>query len=71
MDVHDEVLLEVDEGYEKEVGNLAGDCYTWAAEQIFKYHQRHPEHFANPDAPLFSIDLNGGFKVGDNYLQTH
>lgn len=71
LDVHDEILLEVDEGYEKEVGNLAGDCYTWAAEQIFKYHQRHPEHFANPDAPLFSIDLNGGFKVGDNYLQTH
>jgi hypothetical protein len=71
LDVHDEVLLEVDEDYEDTVGNLAGECYTWAAEQIFKFHKKHPRQFANSRPPTFSIDLNGGFKVGDNYLETH
>lgn len=71
LDVHDEVLLEVEEGYEKQIGELAGECYTWAAEQIFNYHKRKPEHFANPNPPQFAIDLNGGYKVGHSYYDCH
>lgn len=71
LDVHDEKLLEVEVGYEDQVGKLAGECYTWAAEQIFSYHVKNPMTFANPRPPIFSIDLNGGYKVGDNYYAVH
>lgn len=71
IDTHDEVLLEVLIGYEDQAGKLAGECYTWAAEQIFKYHLKNPKHFANPKPPTFPIDLNGGYKVGKNYYDVH
>ena len=71
LDVHDEKLLEVEIGYEDQVGKLAGECYTWAAEQIFNYHVKNPKTFANKVPPLFSIDLNGGYKVGKNYYDVH
>lgn len=71
LDVHDEILLLVKEGYEKQAGKLAGDSYTWAAEQIFNYHLKNSNHFANKEPPKFSIDLNGGFKVGKTYADVH
>ena len=71
LDVHDEKLLEVEQGYEKQVGELASSCYTWAAEQIFNFHKKKPEQFANKQPPLFPIDLNGGYKVGKNYFDVH
>jgi hypothetical protein len=71
LDVHDEKLLEVVIGYEDQVGKLAGECYTWAAEQIFNYHVKNPIMFANRQPPLFSIDLDGGYKVGKNYYDVH
>lgn len=71
MDMHDEMLFEVDEGHEDTVGKMAGDAYTWAANLIFQYHQKHPNTFANPSDPIFPIDLNGGFKVGKNYYEVH
>lgn len=71
LDVHDEVLLEVTEGYEDKAGELAGDAYTWAAKQIYNYHCKRPDHFANEEPPQFPIDLNGGYKVGKNYYEVH
>lgn len=71
LDVHDEKLLEVDIGFEDEVGKLAGECYTWAAEQIFNYHVKNPMYFANNTPPLFPIDLNGGYKLGRDYYAVH
>jgi hypothetical protein len=71
LDTHDEVLLEVTEGYEEQAGKLGGECYSWAAEQIFKYHTKNPQHFANGTPPTFAIDLNGGYKVGKNYYDVH
>lgn len=71
LDVHDEKLLEVKKGYEKEVGTLAGSCYTWAAEQIFNYHVKFPSMFANSRPPTFAIDLDGGYKIGENYYAVH
>lgn len=71
LDVHDEILLLVKEGYEQIAGKLAGNAYTWAAEQVFKYHLKNPAHFANKESPKFSIDLNGGFKVGMTYAECH
>jgi hypothetical protein len=71
LDVHDEVLLECTEGYEDTAGKLAGDAYTWAAKQIYLYHKKRPDHFANTTPPEFPIDLNGGYKVGDTYYSVH
>ncbi len=71
LDVHDEKLLEVEVGYEDQVGKLAGECYTWAAEQIYNFHVRNPVQFANEEPPKFKIDLNGGYKVGNNYYDVH
>lgn len=71
LDVHDEVLLECDVDVSDEAGKLLGRCYTWAAKQIFNWHVKHPDHFANPKPPLFPIDLNGGFKKGNNYYEVH
>jgi hypothetical protein len=71
LECHDEALFEVQEGYEKVTGEIVGSAYTWAAEQIFKYHLKNPKHFANIRPPQFAIDLNGGYKVGDNYYDCH
>lgn len=71
LDVHDEQLIECKEDFADKVGKLMGECYTWAAEQIYKYHLRHPKQFPNKQAPLFPIDLNGGYKVGGNYYDVH
>lgn len=71
LDVHDEYLLEISKGYEDIAGDLAQNSYTWAARQIFLYHKKHPYHFANESPPEFSIDLNGGYKIGDSYYDCH
>ena len=71
LDTHDEKLLEVDQDYAEEVGELASSCYTWAAEQIFNFHKKNPLQFANSSPPLFPIDLNGGYKIGKNYYDCH
>lgn len=71
IDTHDEVLLEVTKGYEDIAGKLAGEAYTWAANQIFLYHKKNPIDFANSNPPVFPIDLNGGYKVGNNYYDVH
>ena len=71
LDTHDEMLIECNKGYEEQVGKLNGDCYTWAAEQIFKYHLKNVFQFPNRQSPKFSIDLNGGYKVGQNYYDVH
>lgn len=71
IDCHDEILLEISIGYEEQAGKLAGECYSWAAEQIFKYHMKNPKHFANPTPTTFAIDLNGGYKTGFSYYDVH
>jgi hypothetical protein len=71
LDCHDEVLIEAIEGYEDEAGRIAGDAYCWAAEQIFNFHVKNPDQFANPTSPQFPIDLNGGYKIGNNYYDVH
>ncbi len=71
LDVHDEFLVECPESMAEEVGRMMGKCYSWAGEQIFKYHSNNPDHFANYSPPKFAIDLDGGFKVGCNYYAVH
>lgn len=65
------MLIEATKGYEDKAGELAGKAYTWAAKQIFNFHVKNPEQFANPNPPEFPIDLNGGYKLGDNYYDVH
>lgn len=71
LDVHDEMLYECEEGVVEKVGDIVCASYTWAADQIFKYHKKHPETFSNYGGPTFAIDLDGGYKVGNNYYEVH
>lgn len=71
IDYMDELLFEVDKGYEDQVGKLICEAYTWAAEQIYKYHLKNPDQFANHEPPKFPIDLSGGYSVGLNYNECH
>lgn len=71
LDVHDEMLYECDEDVVDEVGKIVCEAYTWAATQIYKWHKKHPETFSNYGGPKFPIDLDGGYKVGNNYYEVH
>ena len=71
LDQHDEYLLEISIGYEDIAGKIASSSYTWAAKQIYNYHKKHPEHFANGEPPKFAIDLDGGYKIGGSYYECH
>jgi len=71
LDQHDEYLLEITIGYEDIAGEIASNSYTWAAQQIFNYHKKRPDHFANTQPPQFAIDLDGGYKIGKNYYECH
>lgn len=71
LDVHDEMLYECREEVTDQVGAIVCKSYTWAADQIYKWHVKHPETFSNYGGPKFPIDLDGGFKVGNNYYEVH
>lgn len=71
MDYHDEALFEVLPQYADDVGRMYGQAYDWAANQIFEYHKRVPEDFANFGCPKFPIELDGGYKIGNNYYECH
>lgn len=71
METHDEMLMECTPEAADRVGEIVGEAYTWAADQIFKNHLKNPDWFANIGKPTFGIDLNGGYKIGKNYYEVH
>ena len=71
LEMHDEVLYEVKEGYQDAVADIINKAYTWAPLQVYNYHVKNPEQFANSEPPMFPIDLSGGAKFGSNYYDVH
>ena len=71
LSMHDEALLECDEGIAEEVGRLAASAFTWAAEAIHDWYQRNPNLFPNDGSPDFKIDLAGGYETGMSYADCH
>lgn len=71
LDVHDEMLFECNADVANQVGDIVCKSYTWAAKQIYNWHVKHPETFSNYGGPKFAIDLDGGYKVGNNYYEVH
>lgn len=68
LDYHDEVLIEAALGCEHEVGELMCQCYTEASNMCFEWHKTKSKFFTDL---TFPFDLNGGYKVGMTYLETH
>lgn len=46
-------------------------AYKYASDFVFEWYKENPDMFPNHGAPEFAFNLDGGFKVGDNYLSTH
>ena len=67
----DEFLLEASDEDAEAAGKLACECYKWASDQIFEWYKKNEDLFPNQGSPDFAFDLDGGYKVGTTYLQTH
>lgn len=68
LDIHDEFMVESDIGCQQEVGALMCESYKYASDRCFEWHQEHSRYFINLEFPF---NLDGGFKVGDNYYDVH
>lgn len=71
LDQHDENLHECDEDETDKVGKLTTEAYKYASDEVYKWHMANPDKFPNQGSPTFAFNLDGGYKVGDNYLDTH
>ena len=67
----DEFLLEASDEDAEAAGKLACECYKWASDQVFEWYKKNENLFPNEGAPDFAFNLDGGFKKGTTYLQTH
>lgn len=67
----DEFLCEASDQDADEVGKLMCRAYKYASDFVFEWYKENPDMFPNHGAPEFAFNLDGGFKVGDNYLSTH
>lgn len=67
----DEFLVEASEEDAEEAGKLMCEAYKYASDKCFEWHKENQELFANSSPVLFPFDLDGGYKVGTDYLQTH
>lgn len=68
LSYHDEHLCESHVDCVDEVGKAMSESYTYAAERMMEWHQTKSQWFRDL---TFSIDLNGGYKVGYDYLDCH
>lgn len=71
LSMHDEHLHECDEDVVDQVGKIAAESFTWAADMIYKWYMQNPDKFPNKGGPAFKIDLSGGYEVGLNYGECH
>ena len=71
IDYQDEVLIECYEDDARKVGKLMCEAYKYASDKCFEWHRDNPDKFPNEGKPLFPFNLDGGFEVGDNYLEVH
>ena len=71
LDVHDEVLLEVNTGMGIEVGTAMCECYTEAGIELNKFFTKFNNLYAGGDLPKITCDFAGGYAVGPNYAEVH
>lgn len=67
----DEFLVECAEEQADVIGKLMCEAYKYASDECYKWHMKHQDLFPNNGTPIFAFNLDGGFKIGDNYLETH
>lgn len=71
LDIHDEFLVDSHEDCAHEVGVKMCECYKYASDLVFEWHNDHPDLFPNDGVPAFAFNLDGGFDMGDNYYDVH
>jgi len=68
LDIHDEFMVESDIGCQQEVGALMCESYKYASDRCLEWHQEQSKYFINLEFPF---NLDGGYKVGENYYDVH
>ena len=71
LDMHDEVLLEVDEGMGVEVGTVMCECYTKTGVLLNEYFTENLHLYSGGGTPKIICDFSGGFAVGKDYASCH
>lgn len=71
LSYHDEFLVESDEDIADDVGKLMSESYEYASEVCWDWHKKHSKWFKGSDCPSFMFNLDGGYKKGYTYLETH
>lgn len=68
LDYHDEFLCESHEDCAEEVGQAMCDAYKFASDACFEWHKENSSWFKDLS---FAFNLDGGYKVGLDYLSVH
>ena len=67
----DEYTVECDADIAQDVGKIMNDSLYQASIAMHEWHKKHSKWFSGSDLPDFHIQLNAGFKVGNNYWDIH
>lgn len=68
LDYHDEFLCESHEDCADEVGKAMTASYKYASDMCFEWHKTKSKWFKQL---TFAFNLDGGYKIGHTYLETH
>lgn len=71
LDIHDEILLEVDKGMGVEVGVAACEAYTQAGVELNQWYTDNSHLFSGGTVPKITCDFAGGYAVGPSYAECH
>lgn len=71
IDYHDEFLCDVPEELATEVGELMCESYEKASIACHEWVVNKSLWFTGQDCPTFHFNLDGGYKVGNNYYEVH
>ena len=71
LSYHDEFTVECAEDITAEVGRLMNEAYFESSVAMWEWHKKNSRWFGGADLPDFHIQLNAGYKVGNNYWDVH
>lgn len=71
LDMHDEVLMECDEGMGVEVGIACCECYTQVGVELNQWFKDNLHVYSGGGVPQITCDFAGGYAVGKNYYECH
>lgn len=71
LSYHDELLVDSHPDIAEEVGQLLCEAYETASYECWEWHKKYSKWFVGGDFPEFMFNLDGGYKIGDTYLETH